>query len=137
MSGEDLRILMQEALSLATKAAACNEVPVGAVVVVDGEIIGRGYNQPIGRLDPSAHAEIMAIREAASVVGNYRLPDATLVVTLEPCTMCAGAIIQSRLKRLIFGASDPKTGACGSVINVLADERLKPPHRSCWWHISR
>ena len=109
---------------MAERAAAMNEVPVGAVVAVDDMIIGRGHNQPISANDPSAHAEIVALREAAANVGNYRLPDATLVVTLEPCAMCTGAIIQSRIKRLIFGASDPKTGACGSVIDLLAEQRL-------------
>ena len=116
--------LMREAMSQAALASLMHEVPIGAVVVQDGEIIGRGHNRPISTNDPSAHAEIIALREAAGVVGNYRLPNATLVVTLEPCTMCAGAIIHSRIKQLVFGARDPKTGACGSVTNILADERL-------------
>lgn len=115
---------MREALAMAERAAAMNEVPVGAVVTVDDTIIGRGHNQPISANDPSAHAEIVALRDAAAKVGNYRLPDATLVVTLEPCAMCAGAIIQSRIRQLIFGASDPKTGACGSVIDLIAEQRL-------------
>ena len=115
---------MQEAIALAARAASLNEVPVGAVVAVDDTIIGRGHNQPISANDPSAHAEIVALRDAAAKTGNYRLPEATLVVTLEPCAMCAGAIIQSRIKQLIFGASDPKTGACGSVIDLLAEQRL-------------
>ncbi|MGR8948986.1 MAG: tRNA adenosine(34) deaminase TadA [Gammaproteobacteria bacterium] len=116
--------LMREALSLADEAGKANEVPVGAVVVVDNEIVGRGRNQPILENDPTAHAEIIALRDAAAAMGNYRLPDATLVVTLEPCTMCAGALLQSRIKRLIFGAADPKTGACGSVIDIFGDDRL-------------
>ena len=124
MHNEYYMSLMQEALQLAARAAAVHEVPVGAVVAVNGEIIGRGHNQPISANDPSAHAEIVALREAASAIGNYRLPEATLVVTLEPCTMCAGAILQSRIKQLVFGASDPKTGACGSVINIFEQERL-------------
>ena len=124
MQNTDQEWLMQEAIALAERAASLNEVPVGAVVAVDGTIIGRGHNQPISANDPSAHAEIVALRDAAAKTGNYRLPEATLVVTLEPCAMCAGAIIQSRVKHLIFGASDPKTGACGSVIDLLAEQRL-------------
>ena len=124
MYEENYVLLMQEALRLAASAAVMHEVPVGAVVAVNGEIIGRGHNQPISANDPSAHAEIVALREAAAAIGNYRLPEASLVVTLEPCTMCAGAIIQSRIKQLVFGASDPKTGACGSVINIFDHERL-------------
>jgi tRNA(adenine34) deaminase len=99
-------------------------VPVGAVVVKDGVIIGRGSNAPITEHDPSAHAEIQAMRDAAKYLGNYRLVDCTLYVTLEPCAMCAGAIQHARIARLVFGASDPKTGACGSVINLMAEERL-------------
>jgi len=87
-------------------------------------VIGRGYNQPIGRHDPTAHAEVMAMREAADHLGNYRLPGCEIYVTLEPCAMCAGAIIHARLARVVYGASDPKTGACGSVINLFAEERL-------------
>ena len=116
--------LMREALEMAALAAEMNEVPVGALVTIGGEVVGRGHNQPIGANDPSAHAEIMALRDAASRIGNYRLPEATLVVTLEPCTMCVGAILQSRVRQLVFGAPDPKSGACGSVIDVLADQRL-------------
>ena len=110
--------LMKEALALARQAVNENEVPVGAVVAMDGEIIGRGFNKPIQTSDPTAHAEIQALREAAKHCGNYRLPEATLVVTLEPCAMCAGAIIQSRLERLVFGAYDTKSGACGSIIDL-------------------
>lgn len=115
---------MQIALQLAKEAALAGEVPVGAVVVKDGAIIGQGYNAPIGQHDPSAHAEIEAMREAANTLGNYRLVDCTLYVTLEPCAMCAGAIQHARIARLVYGASDPKTGACGSVINLMAEPRL-------------
>lgn len=109
---------MREALALAAKAEALGEVPVGAVVVQDGAIIGRGFNQPISARDPSAHAEIIALRDAAATTGNYRLVGCELFVTLEPCVMCAGAIMHARVRRVIFGASDPKTGACGSVISL-------------------
>lgn len=115
---------MKEALALAREAASFDEVPVGAVVVKQGEIIGRGFNRPISRRDPTAHAEIIALREAASVLGNYRLPGCEIYVTLEPCVMCAGAILHARLSRLVFAASDPKTGACGSVINLFDEARL-------------
>lgn len=119
------RMFMDEALHLAREAAICDEVPVGAVVVgPQGGIIGRGFNQPISRQDPSAHAEIMALRDAAAHQGNYRLPGCTLYVTLEPCVMCAGAMLHARLSRVVFGASDPKTGAAGSVIDVFAETRL-------------
>jgi tRNA(adenine34) deaminase len=117
-------LYMREALVLASAAAECGEVPVGAVVVKDGVIIGRGYNQPISRHDPSAHAEIVALRAAAAGIGNYRLTGCELYVTLEPCTMCAGAIMHARIARLIFGAADPKTGACGSVIDLFAEAAL-------------
>lgn len=109
---------MGEALALAQIAADEQEVPVGAVVALDGEIIGRGSNKPIQTSDPTAHAEIQALREASKHCDNYRLPKATLVTTLEPCSMCAGAIIQTRLERLVFGAFDPKSGACGSVVDL-------------------
>ncbi|MBM3342572.1 MAG: tRNA adenosine(34) deaminase TadA [Betaproteobacteria bacterium] len=115
---------MQAALVLAREAEAAGEVPVGAVIVKDGEIVGRGYNQPISRHDPTAHAEVMALRDAASVLGNYRLPDCELYVTLEPCCMCVGAIIHARIARVVYGAADPKTGACGSVVNLFAEPRL-------------
>lgn len=115
---------MQIALQLAQEAAAAGEVPVGAIVVKNGEIIGRGYNAPITTHDPSAHAEIRAMRDAANHLGNYRLVDCTLYVTLEPCAMCSGAIQHARIAKVIYGASDPKTGACGSVINLMADPKL-------------
>jgi tRNA(adenine34) deaminase len=115
---------MGEALELARAARDRGEVPVGAIVVCDGRIVGRGGNAPIAASDPTAHAEIAALRAAASERGNYRLPDCDLYVTLEPCVMCAGAIMHARLRRLVFGASDPKTGACGSVLDLFADSRL-------------
>lgn len=115
---------MSVALALAHEASEAGEVPVGAVVVKVGQIIGAGSNAPIRRHDPSAHAEIQAMRAAASVLGNYRLTGCTLFVTLEPCAMCAGAIMHARISRLVFGAADPKTGACGSVVNLFAEERL-------------
>ncbi|ADQ84180.1 tRNA adenosine(34) deaminase TadA [Methylovorus sp. MP688] len=115
---------MQQALQLAQAAADAGEVPVGALVVLDGAIIGRGMNAPIGRHDPTAHAEIQAMREAASAIGNYRLVGCTLYVTLEPCAMCSGAIQHARIARLVYGARDPKTGSCGSVIDLMAEPRL-------------
>ena len=115
---------MRAALEEARRAWAEGEVPVGAVVVKDGEIIGRGYNQPIGRHDPTAHAEIVAMRAAAAALGNYRLPGCELYVTLEPCVMCSGAMMHARLSKIIYGARDPKTGACGSVVNVFLSEQL-------------
>ncbi len=115
---------MNMALELARQAAALGEVPVGAVVVRDGEVIGRGFNRPIGGHDPSAHAEIAALRDAGQQVGNYRLPGATLYVTLEPCTMCIGAMFHARIARVVFGARDPKTGAAGSVLDLFAESRL-------------
>ncbi|TSA48530.1 MAG: tRNA adenosine(34) deaminase TadA [Nitrosomonadales bacterium] len=121
MNDEDY---MQLALELAAQGAAAGEVPVGALVVKDGEIIGRGYNSPISHSDPSAHAEMQAMRAAAKTLGNYRLVGCTLYVTLEPCAMCAGAIQHARIARLVFGAADPKTGACGSVIDLMAEARL-------------
>jgi tRNA(adenine34) deaminase len=115
---------MQEALKLAAQAAASGEVPVGAVVVKDGVIVGRGWNQPIAGNDPTAHAEVIAMREAGRALGNYRLTDCDLYVTLEPCVMCAGAIMHARIRRLIYGARDPKTGACGSAIDLFAQPKL-------------
>jgi tRNA(adenine34) deaminase len=115
---------MRVALALATEAASQSEVPVGAIVVHKFEIIGRGFNQPISRSDPSAHAEIAALRAAGRRMRNYRLPDAALFVTLEPCLMCLGAIFQARVGRLVFGAMDPKAGACGGVIDLSAEQML-------------
>src|SRR5512140_411540 len=115
---------MQSALEQARKAQAAGEVPVGAVVVKDGEIVGAGFNSPISRRDPAAHAEILALRDAAGRLGNYRLPGCELYVTLEPCAMCVGAMLHARIARLVYGAADPKTGACGSVVNLFAEPRL-------------
>lgn len=115
---------MNEALRLAREGGASGEVPVGAIVVRDGEIVGRGFNAPISGKDPTAHAEIIAMRDAAQRLGNYRLPGCELFVTLEPCVMCAGAIIHARIARVVFGARDPKTGACGSVVNLFDEPRL-------------
>lgn len=115
---------MLQALELASLAAHHGEVPVGAIVVKEGEIIGRGSNAPISLHDPTAHAEIQALRQAALHLGNYRLIDCTLYVTLEPCAMCAGAIQHARVKKLVFGARDPKTGACGSVIDLMGEAKL-------------
>ena len=115
---------MRLAIEAAGRAQALGEVPVGAVLVKDGEVIATGFNQPIGRHDPTHHAEIAALRAGAEALGNYRLPGCTLYVTLEPCVMCAGAMMHARLARVVFGASDPKTGACGSVVNLFAEDRL-------------
>ena len=115
---------MEAALVLARAAGARGEVPVGAIVVRDGVIVGRGGNAPIAANDPTAHAEIAALREAANAVGNYRLPGCAMYVTLEPCAMCAGAILHARIARLVFGATDPKTGACGSVVDLFAQTKL-------------
>ena len=115
---------MREALRLAAEAACRDEVPVGAVVVRDAQVIGRGWNAPIGSRDPSAHAEIAALRDAARRLDNYRLAGCSLYVTLEPCVMCAGAIQHARIARVVYGAADPKTGACGSVIDLFAEARL-------------
>jgi tRNA(adenine34) deaminase len=115
---------MQRAFELAEKAKSQGEVPVGAVIVCAGQIIGEGYNQPISSNDPVAHAEIMALRDAGNNIGNYRLPDTIMYVTLEPCAMCAGAIVHARLKKLVYATDDSKTGACGSVFNLLQTEEL-------------
>ena len=117
-------MFMREALVQAQYAEAAGEVPVGAVVVRDGGIIATGFNCPISGHDPTAHAEIMALRNAAAVCRNYRLPDCELYVTLEPCAMCVGAMIHARLKRVVFGAYDPKTGACGSVVDLFMQKEL-------------
>lgn len=120
---------MREALALAAEGEMHGEVPVGAVVVQEGQIIGRGFNAPIGTADPTGHAEVRALRAAAAHLRNYRLGGCTLYVTLEPCAMCAGAILHARIARLVFGARDPKTGACGSVVDLFANERLN--HHAC------
>jgi len=115
---------MDLALAEAQKAESAGEVPVGAVIVADGVVIARGFNQPISLNDPTAHAEIAAIREACRKSGNYRLSNATMYCTVEPCMMCAGAMIHARLARLVFGTPDPKAGSAGSIYNVLTDPRL-------------
>ncbi|HQU15014.1 MAG: tRNA adenosine(34) deaminase TadA [Chromatiales bacterium 21-64-14] len=115
---------MRLALDLARRAAQQGEVPVGAVVVRDGAVLGEGWNQPIGRCDPSAHAEIQALRAAGAQAGNYRLPNAVLYVTLEPCVMCAGAMVHARIARLVYGATDPRAGAAGSAFSVLQSPQL-------------
>ena len=116
--------LMREAIAEAQAAADAGEVPIGAIAVGGGEIVGRGQNRVLRDMDPTAHAEIVAIRAAARALGNYRLLECELYVTLEPCAMCAGAMIHARLKRLIYGAADPKAGAAGSVLEVLNHPRL-------------
>ncbi len=113
---------MRHALGLAERAAAEGEVPVGAVLVREGEVIGEGWNCPIGTHDPSAHAEICALRDAGERMGNYRLPGTTLYVTLEPCPMCASALVHARVARVVYGAADPKGGACGSVFDLLPSD---------------
>lgn len=115
---------MALALEQAQLAWQHGEVPVGAVVVCDGAVIAAGFNQPIGRHDPTAHAEIVALRAAAEHLGNYRLPGCTLYVTLEPCVMCSGAMMHARLARVVYAAQDPKTGACGSVLDLFAEQKL-------------
>jgi tRNA(adenine34) deaminase len=124
MQAELDRQFMQHALDQARLAAIAGEVPVGAVLVRDGQILSRGFNQPIANSDPSAHAEMMALRAAAQIESNYRLPGSTLYVTLEPCIMCAGAILHARVERVVFGAADPKTGAAGSVLNVFSEKQI-------------
>jgi tRNA(adenine34) deaminase len=121
MNDEDY---MRIAIELAREAARAGEVPVGAVVVKDGAIVGHGCNMPIACHDPTAHAEIQALRDAGARLGNYRLVGCTLYVTLEPCAMCCGAIQHARIARLVYGAADPKTGCCGSVIDLMAEARL-------------
>ena len=116
------RHYMRLAIEQAHAAEQHGEVPVGAVLVLDDQVVGEGWNQPIGTHDPSAHAEIMALRDAGSRAGNYRLPGSTLYVTLEPCPMCAGAIVHARVERVVFGAADPRTGAAGSVFDLLPSD---------------
>ncbi len=115
---------MHQALALADRAEQEGEVPVGAVLVREGEIIGKGWNSPISCSDPTAHAEVVALRDAARRLGNYRLPGTTLYVTLEPCAMCAGALIHARVSRVVYAASDPRGGAAGSVFHILGSDRL-------------
>lgn len=124
MQAELDRQFMQQAIEQAKLAAAAGEVPVGAVLVQGAQVISTGFNQPISNSDPSAHAEMMAIRSAAQALSNYRLPGSTLYVTLEPCAMCAGAILHARIDRVVFGAIDPKTGAAGSVLDVFSEKRI-------------
>lgn len=124
MQAELDRQFMQQALDQAKLAAIAGEVPVGAVLVREGKVISTGFNKPITNSDPSAHAEMMAIRVAAQDESNYRLPGTTLYVTLEPCTMCAGAMLHARVERVVFGATDPKTGAAGSVLNVFSEKQI-------------
>lgn len=123
-SNEQDKHFMQRAFKLAMQAEAINEIPVGAVVVYQDKVIGEGFNQSISLNDPSAHAEMLAIRQAGKSLNNYRLVDCTLYVTLEPCAMCAGLLVHSRVKRLVYGADDLKTGAAGSVFNLVASEKL-------------
>jgi tRNA(adenine34) deaminase len=123
MSEVDLH-WMRHAMELARRGQTAGEVPVGAVIVKDNEVIGEGWNQPIGLHDPSAHAEMVALREAGKTLSNYRLLDTTLYVTLEPCVMCAGAIIHARIARVVYGARDPKAGAAGSVVDIFANPRI-------------
>jgi tRNA(adenine34) deaminase len=120
VEGQD-KVWMKEALLLARRAEAEGEVPVGAIVIREGEVLGRGWNRNIGLNDPSAHAEIMAMRNAGKTIANHRLKDCSLYVSLEPCPMCAGAMIHARLDRIIYGASDPKTGAAGGKFDLLGD----------------
>jgi len=118
------RQFMQQALEQAGLAALAGEVPVGAVMVRDGEVISKAFNKPIANHDPSAHAEMLALRQAALSEENYRLPGTTLYVTLEPCTMCAGAMLHARVDRIVYGAKDPKTGAAGSVLDVFSSKQI-------------
>ena len=118
------QLFMRMALDQAANASLVGEVPVGAVVVRDGQVIATGFNQPIGSIDPTAHAEVMALRQAAQQLGYYRLPECELYVTLEPCPMCIGALLHARVKRVVFGAPDPKTGAAGSVVDLPASPLL-------------
>ena len=126
MTGEPIsdELVMEEALRAAQQALAAGEVPVGAVVLCDGDVVGRGWNRNLSESDPTAHAEVVALREAGRNIGNHRLGDCELFVTIEPCPMCAGALVHARLKRLVYGADDPKAGAVHSVMTVLNHPRL-------------
>lgn len=121
---DDDSVWMRRALDLAKRALDAGEVPVGALVIKDGHVVGEGWNQPIGAHDPTAHAEIIALRAAAARLSNYRIPATTLYVTLEPCAMCAGAVVHARVARVVYGASDPKAGAAGTVFNLLQSDEL-------------
>lgn len=121
---DDDRFWMRHALQLAARAQAAGEVPVGAVLIKDGQVVAEGWNCPIGTHDPTAHAEIVALRRAAMALGNYRLPGTTLYVTLEPCAMCSGAILHARLARVVYATADPRAGAAGSVFDILTTARL-------------
>ena len=123
-----MRLAMRQAVRTDTGTSADSDVPVGAVVLApDGAVIGSGYNQRVATADPTAHAEVVAIRQAAETMGYWRLDGCTLVVTLEPCTMCAGAVLNARIRRLVYGAADPRAGAAGSLWDVVRDRRLGPP----------
>jgi len=122
-------LFMRRAMALAQQAAAEGEVPVGAVLVQNGEVIGEGYNRPIASCDPTAHAEIVALRDAAKRVGNYRLPDSTLYVTIEPCTMCAGALVHARVARVVYGTTEPKSGVAESNLQLFDAPHFN--HRVC------
>lgn len=124
LSDERDQYWLNYALGLASRAQTCDEVPVGAVLVKDNQLIAEGWNQPISQCDPSAHAEIITLRHAGQILKNYRLTETTLYVTLEPCAMCAGAMIQARIARLVFGAFDTRAGAAGSVFNILQHSQL-------------
>jgi tRNA(adenine34) deaminase len=124
MQAELDRQYMQQAIEQAQLAALAGEVPVGAILVRDGQVISKAFNKPITNHDPSAHAEMLALRQAAEAEQNYRLPGTTLYVTLEPCTMCAGAMLHARVDRIVYGAPDPKTGAAGSVVDVFASKQI-------------
>ncbi|MCL2389477.1 MAG: tRNA adenosine(34) deaminase TadA [Elusimicrobia bacterium] len=124
MKVKDDVFFMRAALRECQKAVNSGEVPVGAVIVKDGKIIARGFNKNITATDPTAHAEIVALRRAAKKLGNYRLNDCTIYVTLEPCAMCASALVHARIKKIVYGAPDPKAGACGSIFNIARHEKL-------------
>ena len=128
------RQFMEQALEQAQLAALAGEVPVGAVIVRNGEVISKAFNQPISNHDPSAHAEMLALRQAALSAENYRLPGTTLYVTLEPCIMCAGAMLHARVDRIVYGAADPKTGAAGSVLDVFSSKQIN--HQTCLLYTS-
>lgn len=130
VTAEADQLWMQTALQLAEQGASQQEVPVGALVIYNNEIVGQGWNQPISRCDPSAHAEVLALREAAARLGNYRLLNSTVYVTLEPCAMCLGTMLQARIEKLVFGAFDPKAGAVKSVFQILDAPELN--HQIIW-----